>query len=653
MRPDEGDLDEEIRGHLAINIKERIDRGESPASARRAALMEFGYVPAVRDEMRRVWYSRWYDQAEALVRDLRFALRSLSRAKALTATVVVTLALGIGANAAIFSVVRSVLLRPLVNREADRLIYLRQDAQGLGIQNLTFSVPEIDDFKSRATTIAAFGDFSTVEFTLIGFAREPRLVRAGVVNGSFFEVMGLRPVLGRLLSPVDDGPGAAGAAVLTNRFWKDVLNSDPAVIGQTIRLGSTPATVVGVLEPSVPYPTETEIIANMVVSPHHLGATMNTDRKHRMTDLFGRLAPGASVDSARAELVGLHASMLRDNPDAYSPQARIRLEVRTLQEQIASPARTILLVLMAAAAVVFIIACSNVANLILARSVRREAELAVRAALGAGRGALRRTLLAESLALCAAGAGLGLLLAGPLVGVAGRYAARFSVLALESTVDAGVLWLGAGLALVAAVLLAYIPRLPASDRSGGLGLSGGGVRITPGHEPSSADLCHDSNRLHVRAACGSRHAGHDIDGIADRQYRLRHAAGIGDRPSSRLRARRARPGERWGPPGSRPPRQGAARRGRVSRSPGACPGATAAPPRCSLPPRVTSPRTAKRARLAGCATSPLATSPYSASRSSPAGTLPMTIAATRRSWRSSTRAWRSGCSRTVRRSTGV
>ena len=478
MRPDERDLDEEIRGHLAINVKERIDRGEDPVSARRAALMEFGYVPAVRYEMRRVWYSRWYDQVAALARDIRFAVRSLARAKALTVSVVVTLALGIGANAAIFSVVRSVLLRPLVNREADRLIYIRQGAQGLGIQNLTFSVPEINDFKSRARTVAAFGDFSTVNFTLIGFAREPRLVRAGVVNGSFFEVMGLRPVLGRLLSPVDDGPGAAGAAVLTHRFWKDVLNSDPTVIGQTIRLGSTPATVVGVLEPSVPYPTETEIMANMVTSPHHLGATMNTDRKHRMTDLFGRLAPGATVDAARAELDSLHASMLQEHPDAYSPQARIRLQVRTLQEQIASPARTILLVLMAAAAVVFIIACSNVANLILARSVRREAELAVRAALGAGRGALRRTLLAESLVLCAAGAGLGLFLAGPLVRVAGNYAARFSVRALESTVDASVLWLGAGLALMAAVLLAYIPRLPSSDRSSGLGLAGGGVRIT-------------------------------------------------------------------------------------------------------------------------------------------------------------------------------
>ena len=481
MRPDEGDLDDEIRGHLAINIKERIDRGEDPVSARHAALREFGYVPAVRDKMRRVWYSRWYDQAEALARDIRFALRSLARAKALTVTVVVTLALGIGANAAIFSVVRSVLLRPLVNREADRLIYIRQAAQGLGVQNLTFSVPEIDDFKSRATTVAAFGDFSTVDFTLIGFGREPRLVKAGVVNGSFFEVMGLRPVLGRLLTAADDGEGAAGAVVLTHRFWKDVLNSDPAVLGQTIRLGGAgAATVVGVLEPSVPYPTETQIIANMVTSPHHLGATMNTDRRHRMTDLFGRLAPGATVEAARGELTDLHSAMLREHPDMYSSEARIQLQVRTLQEQIASPARTILIVLMAAAAVVFVIACSNVANLILARSVRREGELAVRAALGAGRGALRRTLLAESLVLCAAGAGLGLLLAQPLVSVAGRYASRFSVRALEASVDAGVLGLGAGLALVAAVLLAYIPRLPSSDRSGGLGLSGGSVRITPG-----------------------------------------------------------------------------------------------------------------------------------------------------------------------------
>jgi predicted permease len=480
MRPDERDLDEEIRGHLALAIKERIDRGEDPRAARLAALEEFGYIGAVRDSMRRVWYDRWFDEAEALARDIRFALRSLVRAKGLTSTVVVALALGIGANAAIFSVVRSVLLRPLVNRDADRLIYIRQTAQGIGTENLTFSMPEISDLKSRVTTMTAFGDFSTVDFTLIGFGREPRVVTAGVVNGSFFEVMGLRPVLGRLLHPADDGPGAVGAAVLTHRYWTSVLDSDPAVIGKTIRLGPGTATVVGVLEPSVPYPAETQIIANVVTSPHHLGATMVTERTHRMTELFGRLAPGATLEAARAELASVHASMRREHPEAYSARAQVQLQVTTFPDQIASPARTILLVLLAAAAVVFVIACSNVANLILGRSVRREAELALRAALGAGRGALRRTLLAESLVLCAAGAMLGLLLARPLVTVAARYAARFSVRALEATVDSSVLWLGAGLALVASVLLAYVPRLPSSDRSGGLGLAGGSLRMTPG-----------------------------------------------------------------------------------------------------------------------------------------------------------------------------
>ena len=287
-------------------------------------------------------------QAEALARDIRFALRSLLRAKALTSTVVVTLALGIGANAAIFSVVRSVLLRPLVNRDADRLIYIRQTAQGIGTENLTFSVPEINDLKSSVTTIAAFGDFSTVDFTLIGFGQEPRVVKAGVVNGSFFEVMGLRPVLGRLLNAADDGPEAAGAVVLTHRFWTTVLQSDATVIGQTIRLGPGTATVVGVLEPSVPYPEETQLIANVVTSPHHLGATMVTDRTHRMTELFGRLAPGATLDAARAELTSVHASIMREHPEGYSAQAQVQLQVRTLRDQLASPARTILLVLLAA-----------------------------------------------------------------------------------------------------------------------------------------------------------------------------------------------------------------------------------------------------------------------------------------------------------------
>lgn len=415
----------------------------------------------------------------ALARDIRFAVRALRRARGLSGTIVVTLALGIGANAAVFSVVRSVLLRPLVNREGDRLIYIRQSAPGLDVGNLTFSMPEIADFQARSTTVAQFGEFSTLDFSLVGLTPEPRMVRAGVVNGSFFDVMGLRPVLGRLLTPQDDGPNAAGAAVLTYRFWTTTLRGDPSVLGKTIRLGVRTATIVGVLEPSVPYPTDIELIANVVTSPHHLSATMVRSRTHRMTELFGRLAPGATLDAARAELTAMHASMMQQDPDAYPARSAIRISVANLRDQITAPVRTVLLILLASAAIVFLIACSNVANLVLARSVRREGELAIRAALGAGAGALRRTLLAESLVLCGAGAGLGVLLAQPLADLIASYAARFSVRALDIPVDSSVVWVGAGLALAAAMLLAFAPRLPSSHASSGFGLGSGSVRITP------------------------------------------------------------------------------------------------------------------------------------------------------------------------------
>ena len=415
----------------------------------------------------------------SFITDFKFALRSLGRVKGLAITVVVTLALSIGANAAIFSVVRGVLLRPLVNRDEDRLIYIRQSAPGMGVDNAVFSVPEIQDLRTRVRTLDAFGEFSTIPFTMVGLG-EPRIVRAGVVGGSYFDVMGLRPGLGRLLGPGDDGPQAAGAAVLTHRFWTTSLASDATVLGKVVRLGERSATIVGVLEPSVPYPSETEIIANVVTSPHHLSATMVTGRVHRMTELFGRLAPGADLDSARAELRAVHGAILQEHPESYPKKAEFRIDAVGLRDQIVAPARTVLLVLLAASALVFVIACSNVANLILARSVRREGELAIRAALGAGTGALRRTLLAESLVLCGAGAILGVLIARPMVAILARYASRFSVRALDLTVDASVLWVGVVLALTAAVLLAFVPRLPATDSSKGLGVSSGTVRITSG-----------------------------------------------------------------------------------------------------------------------------------------------------------------------------
>jgi putative ABC transport system permease protein len=416
----------------------------------------------------------------SFVRDLRVAAASLIRTPGLAIAVVLTLSLGIGANAAIFTLVRGVLLKPLVNRDEDRLIYIRQSAPGIRDENATFSVPEIQDLRASVKTLSAFGDFSAMDFTMIGLG-EPRSIQGGVVSGTYFDVMGLHPVLGRLIGPKDDGPKAAGVVVLTYRFWTTALHKDPWVIGKTVRLGSTgdrSATIIGVLEPCVPYPQDTEIIANVVTSPHHLSATMVTGRIHRMTELFGRLAPGVTLDQALAELRSVYATMKKDHPEAYAQEAGFQIGARLLRDQITSGARTVLLVLLAASGLVFIIACCNVANLILARTVRREGELAVRVALGASTGALRRMLLAESLLLCGAGAALGVLSAQPMVALLARYASRFSVRALDFRVDSSLLWVGAALAIVAAVILAFVPRLPSSGTPSGLSLSSGSVRIT-------------------------------------------------------------------------------------------------------------------------------------------------------------------------------
>src|SRR5438094_2248249 len=229
----------------------------------------------------------------SFVNDLRVAVRSLARTRGLAVAVVLGMALGISANSAMFTLVRGVILKPLVNRDEDRLIYIRQSAPGMRDENTTFSVPEIQDLRASVKTLSAFGGFSIMGFTMIGLG-EPRSIQGGVVGGTYFDVMGLHPVLGRLIGPQDDGPKAAGVVVLTYRFWTTTLHKDPSVIGKTVRLGSIgdrSATIIGVLEPSVPYPQDTEIIANVVTSPHHLSATMVTGRIHRMTDFLAVSLP--------------------------------------------------------------------------------------------------------------------------------------------------------------------------------------------------------------------------------------------------------------------------------------------------------------------------------------------------------------------------
>jgi len=480
-REQEERLREEIAQHIAFQTEENIRAGLTPIEARRQAMLKFGGVEAMKQDYRAERGLPWI---ENLLHDIRFALRMLHKNPGFTIVAVLTLALGIGANAAIFSVVRGVLLRPLNNRDEDRLLFLRQSTPGS--DDISFSIPEINDLGSHLKTISELGTLSQVAFTVVGLG-EAQTLNAGVVDGNYFNVMGLRPVIGRLIGPADDGPHAAGAVVLTHHFWTTVLHADPNVLGKTVRLGSfgglggtRGAVVVGVVEPTVPYPVETELIANIVTSPHHLSATMVTGREHRMTEVFARLAPNADLDSARAELATAYANMSAAHPDVYKPAEHYQLNVSRMHDQINSRANTVLWVLFAASGLLFVIACSNVANLFLARTVRREPELALRSVLGATSTTLRRSLLAEAIVLCGTGLFAGVLIAAPMVSVLSRYASRFSVRADGLTLDSSLLWIGVALAFIAAIILAFVPRLPSTDASSGFGLSSSSVRITGG-----------------------------------------------------------------------------------------------------------------------------------------------------------------------------
>ncbi len=474
----ESRLREEIAEHIALQTEENIRAGLDPVEARRQAMLKFGGVEPMKQDYRDERTFPWF---EHLLHDIRFALRMLYKNPGFTVVAVVTLALGIGANAAIFSVVRGVLLRPLVNRDEARLLYLCQCARGNN--DVSFSVPEVNDLSANLRSIQSIGTLSPLDFTVVGLG-DARTLTAGVVDGNYFNVVGLKPVLGRLIGPSDDGPKAPGVAVLTYKFWSTTLHSDPSVLGKVIRLGSfngtRSATVIGVLQPSVPYPVETEIIANIVTSPHHLSATMVTGRLHRMTEVFARMKPDSTLESARAELTATYQAMRAANPKDYKPNDGFRFTVTRMHDQINSRANTVLWVLLAASGLLFLIACSNVANLFLARTVRREPELALRSALGASNAALRRSLLAEAIVLCGAGLLAGVLIAAPMVGVLSRYASRFSVRAADLTLDSSMLWIGVALAFVATIFLAFIPRLPSSDKSHAFAVSSSGTRVTIG-----------------------------------------------------------------------------------------------------------------------------------------------------------------------------
>ncbi|HEU4631222.1 MAG TPA: ABC transporter permease [Gemmatimonadaceae bacterium] len=412
------------------------------------------------------------------MRDLRYAVRTLARSRGFTLAVVLTLGLGIGANTAIFSVVRGVLLRPLPHREGDRLMYLRQSVEGAGGDNILFSVPEINDFRNSAKTLRGIAEYSPMTFSLVGEDDAVR-IDVGLVTGNYFSVMGLSPVLGRSFDAGDDGPGAAPVMMLTHDFWQARFGGDSAIVGRSLRVGGRAVTVVGVLEPAPYFPGRIDALMNMVNSEHHLSATMVTGRTHRMTEMIARLAPGATVEQARTEVAQISQRVHAEYPEAYDAASGYRVTLTPFKEVLGENARLTLWLLMGAAAFVLVIACANVANLTLMRGVRREHELVVRAALGAGTARLRRLLLAENLVLALLGGALGLLLAFGGVGMLTTFAARMSPRASEIRVDGAVLGFTVVLVLVVAVLLSFAPTLAREGRLGAA-LVGGGRRSTGG-----------------------------------------------------------------------------------------------------------------------------------------------------------------------------
>ena len=411
--------------------------------------------------------------------DLRYAIRTLARARGFTLTVVLTLGLGIGATTAIFSVVRGVLLRPLPHRDGDRLMYLRQSITGPGGENVAFSVPEINDFRDNAKKLGTIAEYSPMAYTMIDEGGDAARINVGLVTGNYFKTMGLSVIMGRTLNDNDDGTKVPPVMILTHAYWNTRFGADPTVVGRKVMLDGRPVEIVGVAEPAPFFPSRFDAILNMVISEHHTSAMMQDGRTHRMTEVVARLAPNASLQEARSEVNGIRDRVQEQFVEAYDPGSGYKVTVTPFQEVMGQRVKPTLYMLMGAAAFVLLIASANVTNLTLMRGVRREHELVLRAALGAGAGKLRQLLLMENLLLAFTGAVLGLAIARGGLALLVSFAARYSNRADEIHLDGMVLGFTLLLTLAVAVLLSYTPSVA---REGALGtfLSAGTTRSSGG-----------------------------------------------------------------------------------------------------------------------------------------------------------------------------
>ena len=395
---------------------------------------------------------------DILKQDCAYAVRMMRKNVGFTVIAVLTLALGIGANTAIFSVVHAVLLRPLPYPEGQQLVFVRQQAQREGIDDIAFSVHEIQDYREQNRTLSGLVEYHNMSFILFGHG-DPDRVRAAVVSANYFDLFGVKPLLGRTFLPSDDTLGAPPVLILSYDYWKTNFGSDPDIVGKTFELNDKVHTVVGVLPPVPQYPVESDVFMPTSACPFRSAKTFIENRDSRMMEAFARVKPGVSIAEARADLTTISDRLRSEYPKSYPEQMGYAAVTSPLREELTHDARPTLLILLAAAAFVLLIACANVANLTLARTSRRERELAVRTALGAGRGRLLRQLLTESLILAIMGGLLALVFASNSLELLADFAARLTPRAHEIRMDTGALVFTLVAALGTSVLFGTLAAL--------------------------------------------------------------------------------------------------------------------------------------------------------------------------------------------------
>src|SRR5579864_788216 len=464
----EAELDEELRFHLDMETMRQLGLGASPAEAARRAALRLGGLEATKEAARS---ARGYRRLEALGQDVRFALRLLRRSPGYAGTVVLALALGIGANTAMFSVVRGVMLRDLPYRQPGRLFVLHQRDPRAATLDQLFSVPDIEDLRRRTRSFSGLAEYHSMWFNLLGGAA-PERVQTGVVSANFFGVLGTRALLGRTFSPEDDKPGAQPVLVFSHAYWQRSWGGDPAVVGRILEMNDHPHRVIGVLPPVPQYPNDNDLWMPTSACPFRSNPQTIASRQGRGYSVFGRLRPGATVARAWQGLATVNHALLAEYPGDY-PTGGYRIETVPMLTELTARARPTLLLLLATVLLVLLIVCANVANLQLARLSSRGEEIGLRAALGAGRGRLLRQLLTESVILALLGAALGVGVAAALLRALVAFAARFTSRTGDIALDGQVLVFTLAVAVVAGLLSGTLPALAASRGIAGAMSAGG------------------------------------------------------------------------------------------------------------------------------------------------------------------------------------